>query len=77
MHDRIEAPRILLPFQAHVEHLLDTKIKCVQSDWGGEYQKIHKTFFVLLELLIVFCALTHINKMGLLNASTVILLKLA
>ena len=36
---------IYLQFQAHVERLLDTKIKCVQSDWGGEYQKIHNTFF--------------------------------
>ena len=30
MHDRTEAPS--LQFQAHVEHLLDTKIMCVQSD---------------------------------------------
>jgi hypothetical protein len=34
MHDRTEAQRIFLQFQAHVERLLDTKIKCVQSDWG-------------------------------------------
>jgi hypothetical protein len=45
MHDRTEAPRIFLPFQSHVERLLITKIKCVQSYWGGEYQKIHNTFF--------------------------------
>jgi hypothetical protein len=24
-----------------LERLPDTKIKCVQSDWGGEYQKLH------------------------------------
>jgi hypothetical protein len=35
MHDRTEAQRIFLQFQAHVERLLGTKIKCVQSDWGG------------------------------------------
>jgi hypothetical protein len=35
MHDRFEATHILLHFQAHVERLLDAKIKCVQSDWGG------------------------------------------
>jgi histone deacetylase 1/2 len=37
MHDRIEAPHIFCEFQLHVERLLDAKIKCVQSDWGGEY----------------------------------------
>jgi histone deacetylase 1/2 len=45
MHDRTEVPRIFCEFQLHVEHLLDAKIKCVQSDWGGEYQKMHNTFF--------------------------------
>lgn len=39
MHDRSEVPRIFRQFQTHVERLLNTKIKCVQSDWGGEYQK--------------------------------------
>jgi hypothetical protein len=29
MHDRSEATRIFLQFQAHVECLLDTKVKCV------------------------------------------------
>lgn len=47
MHDRTEAPRIFLQFKVHVERLLDTRIKCVQSDWGGEYQKIHNQFFLL------------------------------
>ena len=31
-------------FQAHVERLLNTKIKAVQSDWGGEYHKLHRYF---------------------------------
>jgi hypothetical protein len=44
MCDRTEAHCIFLQFQAHVERLLNTKIKCAQSDWGGEYQKIHNTF---------------------------------
>jgi transposase InsO family protein len=35
-------------FQVHVERLLDTKIKCVQSDRGGEYQKLHHQFFLKL-----------------------------
>jgi hypothetical protein len=45
MHGCSEAPHIFLQFQTHVECLLGTKIKCVQSDWGGEYKKIHNTFF--------------------------------
>jgi hypothetical protein len=32
MHDRIEATRIFLQFQTHVECILDTKIECVQSN---------------------------------------------
>jgi hypothetical protein len=35
MHDRTEAPHLFSQFQTHVERLLDPKIKCVQSDWGG------------------------------------------
>jgi hypothetical protein len=45
MHDRSEAPLIFMQFKTHGVHLLDTTIKCVQSDWGGEYQKMHNTFF--------------------------------
>jgi hypothetical protein len=60
MHDRSEAPHIFLQFQTHVERLLDTKIKCVQSDWGGEYQKIHNTFFRSLGISHrVSCPHTH------------------
>jgi hypothetical protein len=60
MHDRSEVPRIFLQFQSHVECLLDTKIKYVQSDWGGEYQKTHNTFFRSLGIAHrVFCPHTH------------------
>jgi hypothetical protein len=45
MHARTDAPRIFMEFKTHVERLIDRKIKCVQSDWGGEYKKIHNTFF--------------------------------
>ena len=31
-------------FQAHVERLLNAKIKAVQSDGGGEYQKLASYF---------------------------------
>jgi hypothetical protein len=60
MQDRTEVQRIFLQFQAHVERLLDTKIKCVQSDWGGEYQKLHNQFFRSLGISHhVSCPHTH------------------
>jgi hypothetical protein len=60
MHDRSEAPHIFLQIQTHVECLLNTKIKCVQSDWGGEYQKLHNTFFRSLGITYrVSCPHTH------------------
>jgi hypothetical protein len=45
LHNRSEVAQIFLQFQAHVERLLETKIKFVQSDWGGEYQSVHNKFF--------------------------------
>jgi hypothetical protein len=48
MVDRTEAQRIFLQFKKHVERLLDTKIRCVQSDCGGEYEKLHNQFFTSL-----------------------------
>lgn len=53
-------PAFFLQFQAHVERLLDTKIKCVHYDWGGEYQRIHNTFFRSLGIAHrVSCPHTH------------------
>jgi hypothetical protein len=47
-------------FKTHVERLIDRKIKCVQFDWGGEYQKIHNTFFRPLGITHrVSCPHTH------------------
>ena len=31
-------------FQQHVERLFDRKILAMQTDWGGEYQKLHSFF---------------------------------
>jgi histone deacetylase 1/2 len=39
-----DVEHVFYAFQAHVEHLLNTKIKAVQSDWGGEYHKLHRYF---------------------------------
>lgn len=39
-----DVSRIFLKFQSYVERYFNTKIKAVQSDWGGEYRSLHKTF---------------------------------
>jgi histone deacetylase 1/2 len=39
-----EVEAVFLPFQKHVEHMLDAKIRSVQSDWGGEYHRLHRYF---------------------------------
>ena len=60
MHDRSEAPRIFMQFKTHIERLLDTTIKRVQSDWGGEYRKMHITFFSAFGITHhVSCPQTH------------------
>jgi hypothetical protein len=59
MDDRSDVQHIFLKFQAHVERFLDTKIKYVQSDWGGEYQHLHNQFLPHLVLVILFPAHTH------------------
>ena len=47
-------------FLAHVERLLSRKILCVQSDWGGEYEKLSNTFFRQLRIMHhVSCPHTH------------------
>ena len=39
-----DVEQVFYAFQAHVERLLDGKIKAVQSDWGGEYHRLHCYF---------------------------------
>jgi histone deacetylase 1/2 len=39
-----DVEQVFYAFQAHVERLLDAKIKVVQSDWGGEYHRLHSYF---------------------------------
>jgi histone deacetylase 1/2 len=36
--------QVFYAFQDHVERLVDAKINIVQSDWGGEYHKLHRYF---------------------------------
>jgi histone deacetylase 1/2 len=42
LHAKSEVEQVFIRFQTHVERLLNHKILCVQSDWGGEYQRLHK-----------------------------------
>lgn len=47
-------------FQTHVKCLIDTKTKCVQSNQGGEYQKLHNQFFTKMGIThLVSCPHTH------------------
>ena len=39
-----DVEKVFYAFQAHVERLLNTKIRAVQSDWGGEYHRLHLYF---------------------------------
>jgi histone deacetylase 1/2 len=39
-----DVENVFYQFQKQVELLLGTKIRSVQSDWGGEYQKLHTYF---------------------------------
>jgi histone deacetylase 1/2 len=39
-----DVEQVFYAFQTHVERLLNTKIKAFQSDWGGEYHKLHRYF---------------------------------
>lgn len=54
-----EAKNVFLQFNTYVERQFDTKIKCFQTDWGGEYRQLLP---MLQSLGIVFrhpCHHTH------------------
>lgn len=44
LKNKSDVEPIFLQFQTHVERLLGKKILAVQSDWGGEYRRLHKHF---------------------------------
>jgi hypothetical protein len=46
-------------FQQHVEHLLNRKIVAIQTDWGGEYQKLNSFFSRIGISHLVSCPHTH------------------
>jgi histone deacetylase 1/2 len=39
-----DVERSFYSFQKHVEHLFNSKILAVQSDWGGEYHRLNRYF---------------------------------
>ena len=44
VYRKSDVEQALYTFQKHVERMLDTKIKTVQSDWGGEYHRLNRYF---------------------------------
>ena len=41
---KFDVEQIFLTFQKYVENQFDRKIKSIQSDWGGEYRRLHNYF---------------------------------
>jgi hypothetical protein len=39
--NKSDVHRIFIEFQTHVERLLNKKILTIQSNWGGEYKRLH------------------------------------
>jgi histone deacetylase 1/2 len=76
LHAKSDVESIFYKFQKRVELLLDRKIKCVQSDWGGEYRRLHK-FFENNGIATIYPVLTLTNKMVQLNGNIDILWKRA
>jgi hypothetical protein len=46
-------------FQVHVERLFNHKVLSIQTDWGGEYQKLISFFTRLGINHLVSCLHTH------------------
>jgi hypothetical protein len=49
----------LSKYQTMIERLLNSKIKMVQTDWGGEYRNLHTYFQSIGILHHVSCPHTH------------------
>ena len=59
LHAKSDVESTFLRFQKYVELLLNTKIKSVQSDWGGEYHRLHKYFLDHGIIHYISCPHTH------------------
>jgi hypothetical protein len=51
--------RVFLEFQCHDERLLNIKILCIESDWGGEYQCLNTYLKSISVQHWVSCPHTH------------------
>jgi histone deacetylase 1/2 len=58
LHTKSDVETIFYRFQKHVE-LLSSKIKSVQSDWGGENRLLHKYFLDHGIMHYISCPHTH------------------
>jgi hypothetical protein len=59
LHNKFEVSKYFLEFQKIVECMLDRKIIMVQSNWGGEYEKLNSFFWSNGIAHIVSCPHTH------------------
>lgn len=63
LHNKAEAKDAFATFRVHVERFFNAKVKCLQTDWGGEFRSLQP---VLKQLGIMFrhpCPHTHTPKM--------------
>jgi hypothetical protein len=59
LRHKSEVSRYFIEFQKLVERMLDRKIITVQSDWGGEYEKLNSFFRSIGISHLVSCPHTH------------------
>jgi histone deacetylase 1/2 len=59
LRNKSEVEPVFLQFQKHVERMLNTKILSVQSDWGGEYHRLHNYFAATGISHHISCPHTH------------------
>lgn len=74
INNNLDAEQIFYNFQKHVEHLFNAKILRVQSDYGGEYRRLHK-YFQDIRIIHRVHVLKRHNKVVWMNDNTFILLK--
>jgi hypothetical protein len=74
LRHKSEVFKFFREFQSLVERLFNRKILAMQSDWGGEYEKLNSFFRTVGICHLVSCPHTH-QQNALLNASTVTLLR--
>jgi IS30 family transposase len=63
LHHKSKVFHYFLQFQSLIEPMFNHKIITVQSDWGGEYERLN-SFFMKLAPPIMFLVLTHPQQNG-------------